>query len=304
MPLFQINESNLVLIKPHEFKLEKDIQQLIETNLDVFDCRLVASEFSTGSQHGGRIDTLALTEDGNPAIIEYKKVESSKLINQSLFYLSWLNDHRGDFQVASQNALGNSTDIDWSNIRVICIAPSYTKYDLHAVQMMGANIELWRYRLFENSMLLLDNVFKPINISSNKIQSHSTTLRSNAKDILPSYSVDAHFTNAPKQVREMAQQIREFSLSLSEAVEESPKKLYIAYKIAKNFCCMILQQKRIVLHLRLDPAEFDPLPDGAKDMRHVGHYGTGDLQYTVKDADSLSVAKELIQQAFNAVGGS
>ena len=55
-----------------------------------FKCRLVAMEFSTGAQHAGRIDTLALSEDNNPVIIEYKTVESSDLITQSLFYLAWI----------------------------------------------------------------------------------------------------------------------------------------------------------------------------------------------------------------------
>jgi RecB family endonuclease NucS len=78
----------------------------------VFNCRLVATEFPTGAQHAGRIDTLALSEDNNPVIIEYKNVESSDLINQSLFYLAWLHDHRGDFQIAAQRALGPNTEVD------------------------------------------------------------------------------------------------------------------------------------------------------------------------------------------------
>lgn len=80
---------------------EKALQQLVESNLDtVFKCRLVATEFSTGAQHAGRIDSLALSEDSNPVIIEYKVTESSDLVNQSLFYLAWIHDHRGDCQVA------------------------------------------------------------------------------------------------------------------------------------------------------------------------------------------------------------
>jgi len=71
------------------------------------------------------------------------------LINQSLYYLSWINDHRGDFEIAIQKSLGKDVNVDWSDIRVICIAPNYRKYDLHAVKMMGANIELWTYRLFK-----------------------------------------------------------------------------------------------------------------------------------------------------------
>ena len=61
MPLFQINGAKLSLTRPTNFSQEKEIQALIEKNLEtVFNCRFIASEFSTGSEHAGRIDTLAL----------------------------------------------------------------------------------------------------------------------------------------------------------------------------------------------------------------------------------------------------
>lgn len=76
------------------FALEKDLQSLIEKNLEtVFNSRLVATEFSTCARHGGRIDSLALSEEDNPVIIEYKKAESSGLVNQSLFYLHRSGPH-------------------------------------------------------------------------------------------------------------------------------------------------------------------------------------------------------------------
>src|SRR4051812_9462211 len=108
MPFFTISKSQLVPVEPVNFATEKELQKLIEENLGpVFNCRFVATEFSTGERHSGRIDTLALSEDGNPVIIEYKIVESSDLINQSLFYLSWIKDHRGDFEIAVQKKYGN-----------------------------------------------------------------------------------------------------------------------------------------------------------------------------------------------------
>src|SRR5262245_61982521 len=125
MPLFQISKGALLPVPQANFEIEKKLQSLIEANLDaVFSCRLVATEQSTGAQHAGRIDTLALSEDNNPVIIEYKKVESSALINQSLFYLSWLSDHHGDFELAVQKAIGPKVAVDWSSIRVICLAPN------------------------------------------------------------------------------------------------------------------------------------------------------------------------------------
>ena len=103
MPLFTVSRTTLQPVAQSKFTSEKLLQQLVEKNLDtVFKCRLVASEFSTGAQHAGRIDTLGLSEDNNPVIVEYKNVESSDLVNQSLFYLSWIQDHRGDFEIAAQ----------------------------------------------------------------------------------------------------------------------------------------------------------------------------------------------------------
>ena len=82
MPLFQIANNSLVSIAQSELDSEKRLQGLVERSLgEIFNCRLVSSEFPTGATHAGRIDTLALSEENNPVIIEYKKVESSDLIN-------------------------------------------------------------------------------------------------------------------------------------------------------------------------------------------------------------------------------
>ncbi|WP_417315904.1 hypothetical protein [Cycloclasticus pugetii] len=62
MPIFDISGDQLSAVEQRNFALEKDLQTLIERNLDtVFNCRFVASEFSTGAQHAGRIDTFALS---------------------------------------------------------------------------------------------------------------------------------------------------------------------------------------------------------------------------------------------------
>ncbi len=82
MPLFGIAKGKLAPIVQANFLSESKLQKLIESNLGaLFNCRFVATEYPTGAIHSGRIDTLALSEDDNPVVIEYKKVESSDLIN-------------------------------------------------------------------------------------------------------------------------------------------------------------------------------------------------------------------------------
>ena len=66
--------------------LEKSLQSLIEAHLDTFlGVRFLASEYSTGKVHGGRIDTLGIDENGCPVIIEYKRSTDENVINQGLF---------------------------------------------------------------------------------------------------------------------------------------------------------------------------------------------------------------------------
>lgn len=141
------------------FALEKDLQSLIEQNLEtLFKCRFISNDFSIGPQSAGKIDSLALSADNNPVIIEYKTVESSELINQSLFYSHLIQDYKNDFGNEVKNRLGNDVKVNWSDIRVICIAPNYKPFDVHAAQIMGANLELWKYRLFTNNSLYLEAV--------------------------------------------------------------------------------------------------------------------------------------------------
>lgn len=73
MPVSREGPSGLKQLAPAAFPNERALQKLFEANLEVLlGIRVVATEFSTGEKHGGRIDTLGLDEAGNPVIIEFK----------------------------------------------------------------------------------------------------------------------------------------------------------------------------------------------------------------------------------------
>ena len=311
MAIFQINNNKVNRIKPTDVRLEKDLQHLVEQNLDTFfNCRLIASEFSTGNIHSGRIDTLALSEDDNPVIIEYKKVASSDLINQSLFYLHWITDHKGDFQVAVNNALNEYIEVDWSDIRVICIAPEFKRYDLHAVQVMGANIELWQYKIYENGIINIEEVYR-------RTETTHTSIENSGKDPVmvaagkkaaetrrnATYSIDEHINKLNTDLTELLNDIRDYIVDLDNSIEESPKKYYIAYKTTQNFVCIETQRRKIVLFLKINPDELDELPPQARDVREIGHLGTGDLELTITSRADFEETKELINLSFKNIGG-
>jgi len=303
MPIFDIHENKLSPVEQKNFPLEKELQALIENNLEeVFSCRFVATEFSTGSQHAGRIDSLALSEEDNPVIIEYKKVESSELINQSLFYLHWIQDHKGDFEIAVQKRLGSDVKVDWSDIRVICIAPNYKKYDLHAVQVMGANIELWKYRLFTNSSLYLEEVLHATK-ALRKISNSSKNSKAAQNRVATVYTVNEHFEGKSESIQELMHEVSEFITGLDLAIDEVPKKFYIAYKSSKNIVCMEVKGKNIKLFVKLEPSDIIDPPSSYRDVSNIGHYGTGDAEFVISSSEEFNAVKKYIEMAYNKIGG-
>jgi len=112
---------------------------MIERNMDVFfGVRFLASEYSTGKKHGGRIDSLGIDENGSPVIFEYKRTQNENVINQGLFYLDWMLDHRAEFEKLAEQHLGQSPNdlVDWSSPRLVCVANDFNRYDEHAISQM------------------------------------------------------------------------------------------------------------------------------------------------------------------------
>jgi hypothetical protein len=75
----------------------------------------------TGKTHGGRIDTLGLDDNNCPVIIEYKRTLNENVINQGLYYLDWLMDHKGEFTLLTMKKPGApaAEQIEWSSPRAV-----------------------------------------------------------------------------------------------------------------------------------------------------------------------------------------
>nr|WP_237549175.1 hypothetical protein [Streptomyces sp. SID4950] len=117
--------------------------------------RFLATEYRTG-HHGGRIDSLGLDENGAPVIVEYKRNRDQNVISQGLSYLWWLHDHHHEFESLTRGKLGDqaAVEIDWSALRIVCVAGAFTHHDTVAVEMIGHRIDLVTYRVFEDVLTL------------------------------------------------------------------------------------------------------------------------------------------------------
>ncbi len=303
MPLYQMKQQKTQQIKPSSFKNEKELQKMFEVNLEeLLGARYVASEFTTGDRQRGRIDTLGIDQDGTPVIIEYKKTAKENVINQGLFYLDWLVDHKGDFTLAAQEQLGKNIEIDWSSPRLILVAESFSEYDKYAVNRIGANIQLWTYRKYGNDFLFLDSIFATTSQKSPKKDKANTPVENDDQqaeaDVI--YTLEYHLGQKPAETKSLFEALQEkiFLLNDDSDIIEKPNKIYISYKHGKNFCEIQIQANKLKIWLDIPHAELDDPNKLSRDVSKIGHHGTGATETNLSDLSELDTVIYLIEQSY------
>nr|WP_234360840.1 hypothetical protein [Streptomyces europaeiscabiei] len=77
---------------------------------------------------------------------------------------------------------------------------------------------------------------------------------------------------------------------------------YIAYRWLVNVASVIFRPRHeaILVYLRVDPDTVEVEDGFSRDMRGIGHLGTGDLEGRIASAADLEKAGPLIRRAFEA----
>lgn len=298
LKLFRIQGDSLVELEGSSAPLERGLQTLFERNLEsLLGIRFLASEYVT--THGGRMDTLGIDENGYPVIIEYKRERSENVINQGLFYLDWLVDHRGDFELLVRDRCGKelARQIEWSAPRLICIAADFTKYDIHAVKQIGRNIELIRYRRFGDELLLLELL---PTVTASPVPATLTSGENGISKAQRQKSISELMEGAGPDLLNLYMDIESFMLGLGDDVTKKILRHYIAFRRIKNFVCVEVKPtiETIRMYLKLDPDTVKPEEGFTRDVRNIGHYGTGDLEVTVRSRDDWERAKLLVVKSY------
>jgi len=312
--LFRLASGQATELKGEASDLEKPLQTLIEANLEtLLGARFLATEYSTGKTHGGRIDSLGLDENHCPVILEYKRSVGENVINQGLFYLDWLMDHKAEFKLLVLEKFGAAAAdaIDWSGPRLVCIAADFTKYDGHAVQQIDRNIELIRYRRFGADLLL----FELVNATSASVPKPSAAVKAaklaketnesgTEKVVGPDKTYAETVATLPAPLLAVLASLEDFTLSLGDDVQRKELRLYVAFKRLKNFATLVPQKGRLLLYLHLEPALVTKVLPNAEDVSQKGHWGTGDVAMSLTSLADLDAAKPFILAAYEGRAGT
>ena len=160
MDLYNFSNNKLEQIERQDFALEKEIQDLVESNVsELFNLQFISSEYQIGNF---RLDTLCYDEDEKSfVIIEYKKGNSYSVVDQGLTYLSIVKENKGDVileynETQSENL--KRTDVEWDNLRIIFISQSFNTYQKNSINFIKFPFELWEIKRFENGLISLDQL--------------------------------------------------------------------------------------------------------------------------------------------------
>ena len=300
MQLFNIKHDKLNSIDEQPFKLEKDIQNLFEKNLQtISNLKFVKSEFAVKDY---RIDTLAYDTEANAfVIIEYKKSSNLSVIDQGVTYLNLMLEYKANFIIEYNESCKENlkrNQIDWSQSRIIFVAPAFTEYQKQSTNFKDLPIELWEIKKFENSLISINPVKKSKSAPtiSNVQKNKNSTLAKVTREIVV-YDEAYHLKDHCDDVLELYDSFKNAILALSPDLEITPQKLYIAFKRGKNNIVSIhLQNQSLKMWINAKKGFLDDPKNITKDVSQLGHWGTGDYEIIVSDSKYLEYIMSLIKQ--------
>lgn len=292
LKMFHTTNSGVTEIVPRLAAVEADVQDLIEAHMEtMLGVRFLASEYVIDCVDAGRIDSLGLDENNAPVIVEYKRGTDAGVINQGLYYMSWLMAHKGAFRSLVRDRFGASaaSQVLWSAPRLICVAGDFTRYDAHAVREHRHSIDLVRYRYFGNEHVGLETVASVTGRSgpARRPRRHAAGISSARRQ--------------PDAMAELAEAVDEVLLGLGDGITRVQRKQYAAYQRLRNFACVCPpQQTKLLVYLKADPKGVDLVPGFTRDVTGLGHHGTGDLEVQLRVEQDLERVHDLFRLSYAA----
>lgn len=302
MKLYKIEGQKLTSVSPTDFKLEKDIQAIVEKNLaELFNLQFVQTELTIKNF---RIDTLGYNKENKSfVIIEYKKERNFSVIDQGYTYLSLMLNNKADF-ILEYNEYCNGQlrkdDIDWSQSRVIFISPQFTEYQKHSVNFKDVPFELWEIKRYENNSLGLIEHKNTSSESISNISKDKNNIVNQVSKEVKVYTEEYHFNkskNPNQKIIQLYKQLRERILNLGE-VEIVPKGTYISFKKEQSFTDIVIFQKGLYIIINLQKGNLNDPEKLAKDVSNTNHWGNGDYSLVIDTNADLDYVMFLINQSY------
>ncbi|MDP9225290.1 MAG: DUF5655 domain-containing protein [Actinomycetota bacterium] len=114
------------------------------------------------------------------------------------------------------------------------------------------------------------------------------------------YELSHHLGSKSSLVRELWEAIDGHASSLGSDVTRRIRKQYIGYfRGKKSFCTAEIQKSRVLVYLSLTRQTAEPWNEAVmRDTSKIGHFGMGDIEYSLVTVDQLDELRPLILLAY------
>lgn len=105
---------------------------------------------------------------------------------------------------------------------------------------------------------------------------------------------------APKKVRAIYDSLEKLFRAFGKDVIVSPQKHYMAFRRNRNFASVQVynQKGTLKVYLNLDPDTVDLGRKGLRDVRQIGHYGTGNLEVSLSSETEITSFQDLFTESY------
>ena len=230
-------------------------------------------------------------------IIEYKKNKNFSIIDQGYAYLALMLNNKADF-ILEYNELKKDIlkkrEIDWSQSKVMFIAPSFTTYQREAINFKDLPIELWEVKKYSNATISYSRIRPTRSTESIKMVSQGDTAIEHVSQEVHVYSKETLLTFCSSSIQEAYDAIQDEVYQLDNTIEEKVTKTMICYYSGgKGLVWIALHKHKLRLHLRKGTYR-----DTREKIKLEGWGGYPELTFSETDVDIVYI-KDLLQQAYN-----
>ncbi|GAA4982448.1 hypothetical protein WHI96_12955 [Pseudonocardia tropica] len=117
------------------------------------------------------------------------------------------------------------------------------------------------------------------------------------------YDLDWHLSGKARAMRELWESIDTYLMSSSAEMSRRVGKVAVNYfRGKKSLGSAQIRNDRVVLHLKLDPVSVPHWDDSSmRDVSDIGHWGNGDLEFSLTSEGQIEQARQLMDQAIQAL---
>lgn len=309
--IYKLQNKKLNQVESNDFKLEKEIQTIVENNTEeLFDIKLVSSEFSVNDY---RLDSLCFDQESNSfVIIEYKKDKSYSVIDQGYSYLSTMLNNKSDFileLMENSDTPIKKNQIDWSQSRIIFISTSFSSHQKNSINFKDVPFELWEISKFSDNLISFNQITSTSKESITKIGGNKGSVISNVGKEIEVFDEERHLNRVNPNVKDLYLELKE-RISSWDDVRFNSKKRYVSVSRGKNIKIYLnLQKERIKIHL-LRRISFKgdvnsskisfTLKDPNKIFKLLKRKNREQYQYFLKDDKDLDYLVLLLKQKYDS----